>query len=101
MGAWSASSPGADLVRAFVRSDEELARTIREDVLLRTLWLDPILFNVTVKDGSASIIGHVERRSTAELIQQVVGMVPGIMTVQAEVAWSFDDSRVETPAIDS
>ncbi len=91
----------ADLVRAFVRSDEELARTIREDVLLRTLWLDPILFNVTVKDGSASIIGHVERRSTAELIQQVVGMVPGIMTVQAEVSWSLDDSRVETPTIDS
>lgn len=91
----------ADLVRAFVRSDEELARTIREDVLLRILWLDPVLFNVTVKDGSASIVGHVERRSTAESIQEVVGMVPGIMTLQADVSWAIDDSRVETPTVES
>lgn len=91
----------ADLVRAFVRTDEDLARTIREDILLRTLWLDPVLFTVSVTNGAASIVGHVERRSTAELIYQVVGMVPGIMTVQAEVSWSLDDSRTGTPTIDS
>ena len=44
----------ADLVRAFIRSDDELARTIREDVLLRVLWLDPALFTVEVVDGVAS-----------------------------------------------
>ena len=31
----------ADLVRAFVRSDEEVAREIREEVIRRTLWLEP------------------------------------------------------------
>ena len=34
----------ADLVRAFVRSDAELAETIRDEVLLHILWLDPTLF---------------------------------------------------------
>src|SRR6188474_3508209 len=29
-----------DLVRAFVRSDEEITREIREDLLRRTLWLE-------------------------------------------------------------
>jgi CBS domain-containing protein len=91
----------ADLVRAFVRSDEELAKTIREDVLLRTLWLDPVLFTVAVKDGVASITGHVERRSTAELIEQVVGMVPGIIDIHTVVTWAIDDSRVEPPTLDT
>ena len=31
----------ADLVRAFTRSDEEIEREIRDDVLLHTLWVDP------------------------------------------------------------
>ena len=31
----------ADLVRAFVRSDEDVAREIREDVIRRTLWIEP------------------------------------------------------------
>ena len=30
----------SDLVKAFARSDEEIAREIREDVVLRTLWID-------------------------------------------------------------
>ena len=42
----------ADLVRAYVRSDDELAMTIREEVLLHILWLDPTLFRVAVTDGS-------------------------------------------------
>jgi CBS domain-containing protein len=44
----------ADLVRAYVRSDEELAQAIREDILLRVFWLEPALFTVLVKDGVAS-----------------------------------------------
>ena len=58
----------ADLVRAYVRSDHELTETIRDEVLLHILWLDPTSFNVTVTDGVASIKGHVQRKSTAEMI---------------------------------
>jgi CBS domain-containing protein len=85
----------ADLVRAFIRSDDELARTIREDVLLRVLWLDPAQFTVEVEDGIASIGGRVERRSTTQMIERCVSLVPGIVGVQASVGWSLDDSRRE------
>jgi CBS domain-containing protein len=85
----------ADLVRAYVRSDDELARAIREDVLLRVLSLEPALFTVVVKDGIASIKGRVERRSTAEMIDRVIRTVPGIVDVQADVTWTTDDSRLE------
>ena len=49
----------ADLVRAYVRTDDELAATIRDDVLLRILWLDPAAFSVEVRNGIASVKGQV------------------------------------------
>jgi CBS-domain-containing membrane protein len=90
----------ADLVRAYARSDDELAGTIRDDVLLRTLWLDPAVFTITVTDGVASISGRVERRSTAEMVERTVRLVPGIVGVHADVGWSFDDSRLEPASAD-
>ncbi len=90
----------ADLVRAYVRSDDELARAIREDVLLRILWLDPSVFTIVVTDGVASISGRVERRSTAEMVERAVSMVPGIMDVHAAVTWELDDSRIEPSSVD-
>ena len=90
----------ADLVRAFVRSDGELAATIRDDVLLRILWLDPAQFNVVVRDGVASISGRVERRSTAEAVERAVSMVPGVVDVVPDLSWSIDDSRDAPTSID-
>lgn len=91
----------ADLVRAYVRSDDELARTIREDVLLRMLWLDPVLFDVKVEDGMVSISGRVERRSTAEMVEHAVRLVPGVVEVAAEVEWSIDDRHLQPVTIDA
>jgi CBS domain-containing protein len=84
----------ADLVRAYLRTDEELVRTINDDVLLRVLWLDPAGFEVAVVNGEATIKGHVERRSTAEIIEETVRMVPGIVAVNAEIQWSLDDRDI-------
>lgn len=91
----------ADLVRAYVRSDDELTATIREDVIRRIMWLDPALFTVVVKDGVASISGRVERRSTAEMIESSVRMVPGVIDVHASVSWSMDDRTLEPAVSDS
>jgi CBS domain-containing protein len=85
----------ADLVRAYVRSDDELAETIRQDVILRILWLDPDQFTVVVKGGVASISGRVERRSTAEIIEHSVRMVPGVIDVHASISWSMEDRNLE------
>lgn len=91
----------ADLVRAYVRSDHELTMTIREEVLLRILWLNPTSFNVSVIDGVASIRGHVQRKSTAEMIAPTVSMVPGIIDVRADVTWALDDSQYKPSAPDA
>jgi CBS domain-containing protein len=90
----------ADLVRSFARDDDELVAEIRTDVLRRTLWLDPDAFTVRVTDGMATISGEVERRSTATILAHMVGMVPGILGVDANLTWSLDDRKIEAPGPD-
>ena len=90
----------ADLVRAYVRTDSQLEATIRDDVILRSLWLDPTHFTVVVKDGVASIDGKVERRSTAEMIEEAVRLVPGVVDARVAVRWSMDDAHIKPATTD-
>jgi osmotically-inducible protein OsmY len=87
-------------VRAYLRTDEELERTIRDDVLLRILWLDPAGFDVSVRNGEAIVSGSVERRSTAEIVEETLKLVPGVVHAQVNVRWSLDDRDIEPPTRD-
>jgi CBS-domain-containing membrane protein len=87
----------ADLVRSYVRSDDDLARTIRFEVIRQMLWLDPASFTIEVRDGVASISGSVDRRSTADMIARSIAMIPGIVDVDASVRWRIEDGDI-TPA---
>jgi CBS domain-containing protein len=90
----------ADLVRAYVRTDVELEQAVREDVLTRMLWLDPASFTIDVDEGVVTIIGSVERRSLADMVDHAVRMVPGVVDVHVAVTWSFDDSHVQPASVD-
>ncbi len=87
----------ADLVRTYVRTDEQLAASIRDDVLVNTLWLDPKAFEVSVVDGVATIRGKVDRRSSAEMIARTAVLVPGVRDVVSEVTWTVDDGDIRQP----
>jgi CBS domain-containing protein len=86
----------ADLVRAFVRTDRELEHTVREDVLANVLCLDPVAFDVSVDEGRVRVAGHVDRRSMVELVQRAIAMVPGVVTIAADLTWAVDDSKVHS-----
>ena len=81
----------ADLVRAFVRSDEEIGREIREDVILHTLWIAPEHVGVTVTDGNVRLTGQVEGESDARVLPEFVRRVPGVITVTSDLSWQGDD----------
>lgn len=87
----------ADLVRAFVRTDAQLEETIRKEVLLRDMWLDPEKFQVTVDHGVAKVSGTVIKRSTAEVIARLLAMVPGVVAVETDLPWDIDDGGVTVP----
>jgi CBS domain-containing protein len=90
----------ADIVRAFARPDDELARAIKNDVLHETLWLDPSLFDVDVSSGRVRIRGQVERHSEAEMVERIAMMVPGVTGVSSELTWKLDDRDIEAPERD-
>ena len=48
----------ADIVRAFTRTDAEIAEEIRADILRRTFWLEPGSVTVTVTDGRVDARGR-------------------------------------------
>jgi hypothetical protein len=56
---------------------------------------------VKVRDGVATITGHVERRSTAEMVESSIRMVPGVVRVDADVTWSIDDDKVRPSTVDA
>ncbi len=86
----------ADLVRAFVRPDEAIQHEISEDVLLRTLWIDPDTITLTVENGNVTIVGEVDNRSTAELVETYVRRIPGVVSVTSLLRWTLDDHAKRT-----
>ena len=83
----------ADLVRAFARPDDEIAREIRESVLRVALWADPGAVEVAVQDGEVSLTGQLERKSEVTLLTTLTEHVPGVVSVQSDVSYREDDTQ--------
>jgi CBS domain-containing protein len=81
----------ADLVRAFARSDEELAQEIREGVIEHALWLDPESIQVGVRDGEVELSGQVDTKSDAQLMPELVEGIPGVVSVLSKLSWCEDE----------
>jgi CBS domain-containing protein len=85
----------SDLVRAYLREDVDIERSIREDVIRGTMWLDPDAFQVSVANGVVRIGGTVDRRSTATIIEKLVNLVEGVDGVVSSLAWETDDRHLQ------
>jgi CBS domain-containing protein len=82
----------ADLVRAFARSDEEIAREIHEQVALQeALWLEDGTIDVVVDRGETTLTGGVRRRTDAEVLPKIVAKVPGVVSVRSNLTWADDE----------
>jgi len=76
----------ADLVRAFVRGDDEIAHEIRAEVFGRALWLDPDQLVVHVDEGVATIFGELRTGADERAMASLVSRVPGVVSVVSHVA---------------
>lgn len=81
----------SDLVKAFARSDDELAREI-EDLMRRTLLIEDDAVHIDVHEGQVHLTGELERRSDAELLSRFALRVPGVVGVKSTLRWRWDDS---------
>lgn len=81
----------SDLVRAFARTDREIEREIRNDVLSETLRLDPEAIAVSVRGGEVMLEGRTVTRTVSELVVAFVRRVPGVTSVVSPPMWELDD----------
>ena len=87
----------ADVLRVFMRPDEEIRREIVDDVIVRALWLDPQPLRVAVSQGIVEFEGEVDRRSDVEALAALTLTVAGVVGVRTEgLAHRFADSHVAT-----
>ena len=84
-----------DLVRVFVRSDEDIQAEIDDD-LLAALSLDSRAVHAEVCDGVVTLNGQLARRSTLLLALHLAGSVDGVVAVTDQLSFALDD----TPAGD-
>jgi len=75
----------ADVVRAFTRTDAEIAEEINSEIVRRTFWLEPGRIATTVTDGHVVIEGEVETEADAEVLPALVARVPGVVAVEADL----------------
>jgi len=85
----------ADVLDAYLQSDDELRREVREDVLRDTLWMDPNELDVNVLEGVVFVMGRVDRRSTAEILERLIRQLDGVIGVRCELTWDLDDRALE------
>lgn len=88
----------SDLVRAYLRSDEELARVIAEEIVRDTMWIEPASLGIAVSQGVVELSGTVDRRSTARILARLIARVDGVVQVVDHLGWELDDRDLQPAA---
>ena len=81
-----------DLLRVYLRDDESIRDDIREQVLRRTLWINPQTITVTVDHGVVTLAGTADRRSTAQITVGLCESVEGVVEVVDQIGYEYDDT---------
>jgi CBS domain-containing protein len=82
-----------DLLRVFLRTDQELAEELRS-LLVDSFWIDPRGWSVRVSEGRVLLSGRMDRRSTVRIAQSAAHRVDGVVAVDSELTYAEDDTNV-------
>ena len=81
-----------DLLKLFVREDDELRTTIRDEIFGRILWADPGSLYVAVTDGVVTVQGKLERQSEVEIAEHLMRALPGVVDVHNQLLAGWNDT---------
>jgi CBS domain-containing protein len=87
----------ADLLKVFLRSDEELRFDVLDHVSGDLLRLPPGAVEVEVSDGVVRLAGRVPRRSQALAMEKLTGAVDGVVAVESELQWQAENTAARVP----
>ncbi|MGW4213634.1 CBS domain-containing protein [Lentzea sp. NPDC004789] len=81
-----------DLLKLYLREDDELRATIRDEIFGRTLWVDPDTIDVEVTDGVVALQGRLERQSEIDIADHLVRSLPGVVDLQNRLRCEWNDT---------
>ncbi|MEU5097156.1 CBS domain-containing protein [Streptomyces sp. NPDC020996] len=82
-----------DLLRVFLRSDEEIRQDVIDEVLTGTMCLAAYAVTVSVRDGMVTLDGQVENRTDVPLVIRLTWRVDGVVGVVNGLTYRDDDTR--------
>jgi CBS domain-containing protein len=85
----------SDLVKAYVRTDEEIADDARDVVAVLPGPMSEV--KVEVEDGVATITGVVDNSYESRLVAAMVRSVEGIQRVDNRIEWEVDAELGDSP----
>jgi len=80
-----------DLLRVFLRPDEDIKAEVVNDVLPHHLGTSPVLVRVDVTDGVVTLTGELERKSMLNALLPAVRAVDGVIDVKGQLGYAIDD----------
>jgi CBS domain-containing protein len=83
-----------DILKAYVRSDEEIIDEIRGHVMRDVLWIDPRRVSIECVDGNVALDGHLETKSDASLLVELTKRLDGVISVKDYLTWEIDNAKL-------
>jgi CBS domain-containing protein len=80
-----------DMLKVFLRSDDDIRAEVETDVLDQSLSIRPSAVSVTVVDGVVTLDGTVDRKCLIPIAARLTKAVDGVVDVVERLDYSFDD----------
>ncbi|MCY0928008.1 CBS domain-containing protein [Streptomyces sp. H27-H1] len=85
-----------DLLRVFLRPDQEIRRVLVEDVLADTMGIGADAVGVHVADGIVTLDGRLPNSSQIPVALRLAGQLDGVVAVIDRLTASSNDTRTRT-----
>ena len=83
----------ADVLRLFLRKDEELREEILREVFERVLWTDTDAIEVRVREGMVTLLGRLDNRTDVDLAARLTATQDGVVAVDNQLTCESDEPR--------
>ena len=85
----------SDVLRSFVRPDQDIINEIGERVMRKVMWVDPKRVAVRCEDGNLTLTGTLETKSDVDLLVEMASRVDGVASLKNELRYEIDNSKLE------
>lgn len=82
-----------DLLRVFLRTDEDIRREVTDEILVAAPGLPPDAVVVSVRDGLVTLEGRLEHRTDIAHAVRSTWQVDGVVGVFSGLTFRLDDDR--------